>query len=112
MQESVEGAIVACGYSWGSLAVFRTCLGEPRVRKVVLVAPPPSMLDRARFEAAKKPVLIVTGDRDDYVPLDDLKKLVEGLPKVELVVLPGVDHFFMAGLQGLGRSVRAWLGER
>lgn len=112
MQASVEGGIVACGYSWGSLAVFRTCTAAPRVKKLVLVAPPPALLDRARLERSGKPTLIVTGDRDDYVPLDELRKLVEGLARVELVVLPGVDHFFMLGLRELGRSVRGWLTSR
>lgn len=110
IRESVEGGIVACGYSWGSLAVFRTCLDAPRVKKLVLVAPPPAMLDRARFLGSRRPTLIVTGDRDGYVPLDALRELVAGLEHVELVVLPGVDHFFMSGLAELGRSVRGWLG--
>ena len=109
MRESVEGGIVACGYSWGSLAVFRTCTAAPRVKKLVLVAPPPSMLERAVFERSGRPTLIVTGDSDSYVPLDALRELVAGLEQVELVVLPGVDHFFMAGLAELGRSVRGWL---
>lgn len=112
MQASVEGGIVACGYSWGSLAVYRTCLTAPRVKRLVLVAPPPSLLDRARFENSRKPTLIVTGDRDDYVPIDDLRKLVEGLAQVELVVIPGVDHFFKSGLSELGRSARSWLTSR
>jgi uncharacterized protein len=109
MQESVAGPILACGYSWGSLAVFRTCLSAPRVKRLVLVAPPPALLDRGRLEATKKSVLIVTGDADSYVPLDALREVVEGLPKVTLVVLPEVDHFFMTGLGALGRSVRGWL---
>ena len=111
MRESVEGGIVACGYSWGSLAAFRTCLSAPRVRRLVLVAPPPAMLDRAAFERAARPTLIVVGDRDGYVPLEALEKLVAGLDRVTLTVLPGVDHFFMTGLAELGRRVRSWLAE-
>jgi alpha/beta superfamily hydrolase len=111
MRESIEGGIVACGYSWGSLAVFRTCMAAPRVKRLVLVAPPPSMLDRAVFERSSRSTLIVTGDRDGYVPLGALEKLVAGLERVELVVLPDVDHFFMTGLAALGRSVRGWLAD-
>ncbi|MFO0691262.1 MAG: alpha/beta hydrolase [Myxococcota bacterium] len=109
LAESVEGPLLACGYSWGSLAAFRIGIDAPRVQKLVLVAPPPSMLDRDRLLRARKPVLIVTGDRDDYVPLEALRALVDGVEKLELVVLPEVDHFFMTGLQGLGRAVRDWL---
>lgn len=109
MRESVEGPIVACGYSWGALAVFRTCAAAPRVKRLVLVAPPPAMLDRAAFERSGRPMLIVAGDRDTYVPLAALEERVAGLERVELAVLPGVDHFFMAGLAELGRRVRGWL---
>ncbi|MBK7952055.1 MAG: alpha/beta fold hydrolase [Deltaproteobacteria bacterium] len=109
MRESVEGPIIACGYSWGSLAAFRTGIEAPRVQKLVLVAPPPAMLDRERLACGRKPILIVTGDRDDYVPLAALRELVDGIERLELVVLPDVDHFFMSGLQGLGRAVRGWL---
>lgn len=111
MRESVEGPIVACGYSWGALAVFRTCAAAPRVKRLVLVAPPPAMLERAAFERSGRPMLIVAGDRDAYVPLAALESLVEGLERVELAVLPGVDHFFMTGLAELGRRVRSWLGD-
>lgn len=111
MRESVEGGIVALGYSWGSLAVYRTCMAAPRVKRLVLVAPPPSLLDRAVFERTSRSTLIVTGDRDGYVPLDALEQVVSGLERVELVVLPGVDHFFMTGLAELGRQVRSWLAD-
>lgn len=109
MQDSVEGPIVAAGYSWGSLAAFRIGIEAARVKRLVLVAPPPSMLDRERLVRAGKRILIVTGDRDDYVPLPALRALVDGVERLELVVLPDVDHFFMSGLQGLGRAVRGWL---
>ena len=45
MEESVEGPIVACGYSWGALAALRVGSASPRVRRHVLVAPPAQMLD-------------------------------------------------------------------
>ncbi len=109
MRESVEGPLVACGYSWGALAVFRTCASAPRVKRLVLVAPPPAMLERAVFERSRRPMLIVAGDRDTYVPLEALEERLAGLERIELAILPGVDHFFMAGLAELGRRVRSWL---
>lgn len=109
MRESVDGGIVACGYSWGALAVARTCLAAPRVKRLVLVAPPPTLLEREALARAGRPVLIVAGDRDGYVPLEPLRALIDGIAGVELVVLPDVDHFFMSGLAGLGGHIRRWL---
>lgn len=109
MEESVEAPLLAGGYSWGALAAARVGLTHPRVRRLVLVAPPPAMLDAEALAARGLPILVVAGDRDEYVPLDDLRASLAGVPKSELVVLEGVDHFFMSGLAGVGRSVREWL---
>jgi hypothetical protein len=109
MEESVEGAILACGYSWGALAASRICVRAPRVRKLVLVAPPPGMLDAAALAAWGHPVLVIAGDQDDFVSIDELNEKLESIEGAELIVLEGVDHFFMAGLADVGRQTRRWL---
>jgi len=109
MEESVDGPIVACGYSWGALTAVRVCLDSPRVKRLVLVAPPPKMLDRDALEASGCSLLVIAGDADEYVPIDDLEAKLEGVARSELVVLPGVDHFFMAGLADVGRAARNWM---
>lgn len=109
MEESVEGSIVACGYSWGALAASRMCLGSPRIRKLVLVAPPAAMLDGAALAKWGRPILVIAGDQDRFVPIDELKEKLESIKAAELVVLEGVDHFFMNGLANVGRETRRWL---
>lgn len=111
MEESVEGVIVACGYSWGALAASRVCIAEPRVRKLVLIAPPGAMLDEAALRDWGHPMLVIAGDRDGYAPVDELAQKLASLESAELVVLEGVDHFFMTGLAELGRHTRRWLGD-
>ena len=54
-------------------------------------------------------MLVIAGDRDGYVPIDELRTGLAGASALELVVLEGVDHFFMKGLGEVGRSVRRWL---
>lgn len=109
VEESVDGPIVACGYSWGALAAARIAMRAPRVRRLVLVAPPPAMLDGPALAAWGHPMLVIAGDRDGYVPIDELRTGLAGASALELVVLEGVDHFFMKGLGEVGRSVRRWL---
>jgi alpha/beta superfamily hydrolase len=41
LAETVPGALLACGYSFGSAAAVRAAERSPRVRRLVLVAPPP-----------------------------------------------------------------------
>ncbi len=111
VQESVEGGILACGYSWGALAAARIGVSSPRVRKLVLIAPPPAMLDRAALTVWGRPILVIAGDRDDFVPIDELTETLASIEDAELVVVEGVDHFFMAGLAEIGRNARRWLGD-
>jgi pimeloyl-ACP methyl ester carboxylesterase len=46
--------------------------------------------DVRRIEA---PALVVTGDRDDMIPLDRMVSLYRTLPNAELAVCPRADHF-------------------
>jgi pimeloyl-ACP methyl ester carboxylesterase len=39
------------------------------------------------------PVLILTGDRDESAPLEDIVEMFRLTPGSELAVLPGLDHF-------------------
>jgi alpha/beta superfamily hydrolase len=110
MEESVEGPIVGCGYSWGALTAVRVCLDSPRVQKLVLVAPPPAMLDHAALASCGRALLVIAGDRDEYVSIDALREVLDGVDRAELIVLEDVDHFFMTGLAGVGHGARGWLG--
>jgi uncharacterized protein len=109
MEESVDGPIVACGYSWGAATAARVATQRSRVRKLVMVSPPAAMLDGDSLKSFGHPILIITGDRDEYVPLEPLKELISGIEGVSLEVLEGVDHFFMAGLADIGRITRDFL---
>ena len=80
-----------------------------RIRRAVLIAPPPAMLDGAALAAWGHPVLVIAGDRDTYVPVEELKVCLESVPNAEVFILEDVDHFFMNGLVEVGRIVRDWL---
>lgn len=109
MEESVEGPLVACGYSWGAVTAARVVIQRARVHRLVMVSPPTSMLDGDVLKAFGHPILVIVGDRDEYVPIEPLKEMITGLDGVCLEVLEGVDHFFMAGLADIGRITRDFL---
>jgi len=108
MQESVEGPIIGCGYSWGAVTAVRVCLEVPRVQKLVLVAPPPAMLEGSTLASCGKALLVIVGDQDQYAPVDALREVLDGRDRTELIVLKDADHFFMAGLAEIGRGIRNW----
>ena len=45
IEETVDGPIVACGYSFGAATAVRAAVGRPRIQRLLLVAPPSVMID-------------------------------------------------------------------
>lgn len=109
MAETVPGKLLACGYSFGAAAAVRAAAGHPRVDRLILVAPPPSLISPEAIAASGKRVLAITGALDDLAPAAALEAAFADVPHVELVVLPGTDHFFTKGLAELARRVGDWL---
>jgi len=54
-------------------------------------------------------MLVIVGDQDQYAPLDALGDALDGVERTELIILKGVDHFFMEGLGQISREIRDWL---
>jgi hypothetical protein len=109
LAESVEGKLVAAGYSFGAAAAVRAAAGMPRVRSLVLVAPPPAMLDLGALAERPLDVLIVTGEHDAIAPAAALEAIARDLPRATFVAIEETDHFFGAGLADLNRALTHWL---
>jgi alpha/beta superfamily hydrolase len=110
----VAGPIFAAGYSFGGGTALLSALEDPRVKGVVLLAPPLGMLraeDLARFPGA---LLVVVGDNDEYAPMRQLEGVLSARTDLALEVIPGADHFFHFGglweISGrIASHVRTWL---
>lgn len=102
--ETVSGPLVAAGYSFGAVAAVAAAANETRVRELVLVAPPPSMLERAAFRDDQR-VLFLVGEHDMIAAPDATAALAESLPAARCIVIDQADHFFAAGLAVIGKEV-------
>jgi hypothetical protein len=111
IEETVNGEIVACGYSFGAAAALRAAAERPRVMRLVLVSPPPQLVDPAALARFIGRVLIVTGELDSIAPPEALGPLAKGARRGHFAVIPGCDHFFGVGLAELGREVSGWLAD-
>ena len=109
MEETIDGPIVACGYSFGAATAVRVALDDRRVDRLVLVAPPPSALPPAAFEELARPALVMVGDLDSLVEPEQLRALSEKAGGVQLEVIPLADHFFATGLADISRLAAVWL---
>lgn len=94
------------GFSFGGMVACRAAL-DADAAQLVTVAPAVSrlagILDGRQPEC---PWLIVQGDADEVVDCDEVVEWFNDLaPGPELVVLPGVDHFFHGRLTLLRKTV-------
>jgi alpha/beta superfamily hydrolase len=110
LADTVEGPLVAAGYSFGAAAALRSGARHRRVDRLVLVAPPPSLLDAGSLRAARRRMLVVAGAEDRLAPADALREAVAAVDGATFHEIAGADHFFGRGLAELGRTVSAWLG--
>ncbi len=93
---SVPGAALALvsGYSFGSVAALDAALALQTPR-LLMVAPPLSLLDAAQLARYPGQLAVVLGDQDEYAPLNETRAIFADRPRTQLVVLPGVEHFFL-----------------
>ncbi len=109
--ETVPGSLIAAGYSFGSAAAVRAAEANAsgRIDRVILVAPPPALIDPDRIAELSQAVLVIAGAEDTLVPKDVVSAALLDAPGLTLEVIPAADHFFMSGLGTLGQITQAWL---
>ena len=109
LAETVPGPLMAAGYSFGAAAAVRAAAANPRVRRLLLVAPPPALLDAERLADFPGRALALVGDGDALAPVAELEPLFEA-DRRRLARIAGADHFFGAGLGEISRLAGDWLG--
>jgi pimeloyl-ACP methyl ester carboxylesterase len=67
------------------------------------------MADFESFAGGHGQVLIASGTRDPYCPLDSLTALAHRLPSVRVTTIEGADHFFFGKLFPLGEALGSWI---
>lgn len=109
LEATVTGPLTACGYSFGAATAVRVGAHRERVKRLVLVAPPPSMLARETLERFDGELFVAAGDRDTFVPWSELEELCAGLPRLQLACIADADHFLMSSLADVGKLARTFL---
>lgn len=109
LEQTVAPPLIACGYSFGAAIAVRAARGHPAVRRLILVAPPPSMLDREAPIPFAGPALVIAGGADQISPAAALRELTAELPRAHFEVILEADHFFGRGLAEVSRTVSSWL---
>ena len=102
------------GFSFGSVMALRAGCADTRVRALIGLGFPMTMVkDPSFLEACTRPRLFVQGENDVFGPGPALRDLVAKLPEPKtMVVVPEADHFFSGQLEPMQEAVRAWAATR
>ena len=104
-REWPEVSIWLAGFSFGAVVAARASVRVGAVR-LVCVAPAVNVLGENLHDRPTMPWLIVQGDEDEIVPIDEVRAWVAAnQPGPELMELSGVGHFFHGALVELRRLI-------
>jgi alpha/beta superfamily hydrolase len=109
IEESVDGPLIAAGYSYGAAIALRAVARHPRIRRLLLVAPPEQMLAADVIEHFAGSVLIIAAERDGFASPAVLESILANTEHGSLHVVPDADHFFQVGLAEIPKAVERWL---
>jgi len=123
LDHTFQRPIVFAGFSFGSHVGLHACCGDTRVAGLIALGLPVHAAGRdytyGFLERCTQPKLFVSGDHDEYGPLDQLEQAWARAPEPKRIrVIAGADHFFQgtAGspepkLAAMQTEIRAWLAE-
>ncbi len=110
LADRIDAPRWACGYSFGGATAIRAAAADPGVDRLILVAPPASMIDAERMRRFEGRIFLAVGENDDLVQPGELEALVSPMPRAYFCALAETDHFFAtAGLPELGAELGRWL---
>jgi alpha/beta superfamily hydrolase len=102
--------LLVAGFSFGCWVGLQAGCADERVEKMIAIGTPVNSSDFSYLQHCAKPKLFVHGENDEFGELGKVRALVESLAgENELVVVAGVDHFFVGKLEELGKAITGWL---
>jgi alpha/beta superfamily hydrolase len=100
VREEVGGPTLVCGWSFGANVAVREALEDDRVEALALIGIPleheldiPPMPPAAELRTLDRPVLLLSGENDEYSPAGRLAEVRKALPRAELAIVDGTDHY-------------------
>ncbi len=114
-QSSRECWIAGC--SFGAWIGMQLLMRRPEITGFISVAPPANMYDFTFLAPCPSSGLVLTGEKDEMVPYESVKKLVDKLNQqkdinVQHDIVPGANHFFQGKLEEMDEAVTGYLDLR
>jgi alpha/beta superfamily hydrolase len=98
--------IWAAGMSFGAWVAMTAGAEDPHVTALIGIAPPVTRYDFSPVTNAGKPTFIIHGERDELIPVKEVRKFYGQLPEPkELVIIEDADHLFDGRVSLVGDAV-------
>ena len=99
--------ILLAGFSFGAWVAMRVGLADRRVAALLGAGIPVRTLDFSFLAGARKSVVVLQGDGDEFGPCSEVESLARGWPEtVRVECVPGAVHFFHGRLNELRAAAR------
>jgi alpha/beta superfamily hydrolase len=113
VREEAAGPTLVCGWSFGANVALREALTDDRVGALALIGLPlepgdveiPPTPGPSELRAVTRPTLLLAGEGDVYCPRPRLEALARTMPKAEVVIVPGTDHFLWRREKAVAETV-------
>jgi alpha/beta superfamily hydrolase len=97
------------GYSAGAGFALPVGFNDDRIRALAAVSPPLPMFDFDFLKSCPKPKLLISGSRDDLIPINQFLEFCQNLPEPkECEIIEGADHFWWGYESHLAAKVAAF----
>jgi alpha/beta superfamily hydrolase len=97
------------GYSAGAGFAFPVGFNDDRIRALAAVSPPLSMFDFDFLKSCPKPKLLISGSKDELIPINQFLEFCQNLPgPKECESIEGADHFWWGYESRLAAKVVAF----
>jgi alpha/beta superfamily hydrolase len=118
--QSMHEASKACwvaGFSFGAWIGMQLLMRRPEITGFISVAPPANMYDFSFLAPCPSSGLIIHGDADRIVPMEDVEKLAAKLKAqrgitITHTTVPGANHFFEKGMPEMIDIVKGYVQAR
>jgi hypothetical protein len=106
--------IVAAGFSFGAAMGLNACCGHPAIEGFAALGLPTHAEGRdyhySFLRGCTFPKLFLSGDRDQYAPVNQLRSVTDSAPEPKLLTLiENADHFFIGHLPAMQAALGQWL---
>jgi len=100
-------ALWSGGFSFGAWVALTVGTRDPRVTRLLAIAPPVGRYDCSNVAMSQKPIHFIHGEQDELVPLEAVLSFYQQvIPPKTLTIIEGANHLFDQQVSEVGDDIR------